>query len=133
MRGSVSVRNWVTDFKYDQRDCSDLVPGGQCERGFWDYWYDSKPELMKGLSAAQAEHPDYEIILTGHSLGGAAAVIGAVDLRKSGMNLTLVCFQMPRYASEARILTLHSTLLASPVLAMKPFQTMLPIKATTIE
>ena len=51
------------------------------------------------LQQASKDHPDYRVIVTGHSLGGALAIIAATDLRKSFAgfsNIELYSFGAPR-------------------------------------
>jgi hypothetical protein len=81
MRGSVSVQNWVTDIKFALQDCPEFGAGAKCETGFYSFWQDSKPAALEGLKMALAEAPSYNIVVTGHSLGAAAAVFAAAELR----------------------------------------------------
>lgn len=86
MRGSVSVQNWVTDIKFALQDCPEFGTGARCETGFYSFWQDSKPVAMDGLKKALAEVPSYNIVVTGHSLGAAAAVYAAAELRTTYKN-----------------------------------------------
>jgi hypothetical protein len=74
LRGSVSVQNWVTDVKFGLQDCPEFGKGSRCETGFYSFWQDSKPAALEGLKLALAEVPSYDIVVTGYSLGAAAAV-----------------------------------------------------------
>jgi len=65
-----------------------------CHTGFLGFWEESKKKAMEGINAAQAEHPDWPIIVAGHSLGAAAALFAASDLRENNKNVTLVSFSM---------------------------------------
>lgn len=37
------------------------------------------------------EHPDYRVVFTGHSLGGALATVAGADLRGNGYDIDVVC------------------------------------------
>ena len=56
---------------------------------------------MEGIAAAEAEVPNYGLVVTGHSLGGAAAVFGAAEMRKAGKRLALFTYGQPRAGNEA--------------------------------
>jgi predicted lipase len=91
MRGSVSLSNWIADIKYFQTDCAEY--GGKnalCSIGFLGFWEQSRPEALKGIEQGFREHPDYQLVITGHSLGGAAAVYAASEFRKKYKNVLLV-------------------------------------------
>lgn len=93
------MANWLADAKFVQTKCDEIVPKGLCSIGFLNFWNESKGEAMKGVKAAVAEHPDYDFIVTGHSLGGAAAVYATIEMRKmyGAQNVTMV-FQAPLFA-----------------------------------
>lgn len=94
MRGSVSLSNWIADIKFVQMACPKYGgAGAACSIGFLGFWEQSRPDAMKGIKAAQAEHPEYQLVVTGHSLGAAAAVYAASELRQAGnKNTLLVCW-----------------------------------------
>lgn len=82
MRGSSSFNNWIADLKFFQTACPQF--GGAksfCNIGFYGFWQQSKPSVMEGLEQGLAENPNYDIVVTGHSLGAAAAVYAAGELR----------------------------------------------------
>jgi predicted lipase len=93
MRGSVNMANWAADVKYFMTDCAnDLkIANAKCEVGFYGFWKESQEYAVSGVRQAMAENPGYRIIVTGHSLGGAAAVYGAAYLRTKYPNVTMVC------------------------------------------
>jgi thioesterase domain-containing protein len=39
-----------------------------------------------------ANFPNYKVVVTGHSLGGAVGTFAAAELRNEGINVDLVCF-----------------------------------------
>ncbi|MDJ0531254.1 MAG: DUF2974 domain-containing protein [Xenococcaceae cyanobacterium MO_207.B15] len=86
-RGSVNIQNWITNVQTrlkslsedsDKKDRSAYKqPGKKVEvhRGFLKSWRKIKDQVFEFVDK---EDPD-SIFLTGHSLGGAIAVIAAVD------------------------------------------------------
>jgi hypothetical protein len=99
MRGSVAFSNWMADLKFFQTACPHLGgPKAMCNVGFYGFWQQSKPAAMKGLQMGLQEHPNYDIVLTGHSLGAAAAVYAAGELRaqynRGGKKVELVWFSL---------------------------------------
>ena len=79
-RGSMSWKNLNTDIDMSK------VPTGWCDdcnahEGFWDAWGEVREPILSMVDHALAEHPDYRIIVTGHSLGAAIATLAATDMR----------------------------------------------------
>ena len=58
--------------------------------GFYDTWNFVKPQVEATLTAALRQWPNYRIIATGHSLGGAVASIAVGELRRDGYAADLV-------------------------------------------
>lgn len=88
-RGSASLANWIGNINLGFTSfpaCS----GCQVHAGFLSSWNDSKDGVRAALTAAKAQHPDYAIIFTGHSLGAAIVTLAAAELRQQGFNAALV-------------------------------------------
>lgn len=52
---------------------------------------------MQGLKAAIEDYPEWDLVVAGHSLGAAAGIFAAADLRKlygDEKTVTLVCYLM---------------------------------------
>lgn len=47
--------------------------------------------LTEKVDDAVSQYPDYKLVFTGHSLGGALATIAAMVLRDAGHTIDLVC------------------------------------------
>jgi hypothetical protein len=71
-RGTDDVPDWFANL--DGR--STLVEQGSIHTGFYDAYHALKAQVMKLLEKAKAKH----IWITGHSLGGAVALVCAYDL-----------------------------------------------------
>jgi hypothetical protein len=82
MRGSVTLANWIADIKFVQTACPQFGgTGSACSIGFLGFWEQSRPDAIKGIKAALADNLSYELVVTGHSLGAAAAVYAASEFR----------------------------------------------------
>jgi tetratricopeptide (TPR) repeat protein len=93
-RGTFNLRNWLSDLHF--------IPKGRPRRhsGFDNCWRRLQPQVESWL----AKHKPVELILTGHSLGGAIAQLAALDLAPKRRIRAVVCFGAPlvgwrRYAS----------------------------------
>jgi pimeloyl-ACP methyl ester carboxylesterase len=56
---------------------------------------------MPLLAKTAAAHPDYRIVVTGHSLGGAVATLAAAQLRSEGWVVSLYSYGAPRVGGRA--------------------------------
>ncbi|KAL2833185.1 mono and diacylglycerol lipase [Aspergillus pseudoustus] len=102
-RGSYSVRNWAADVTFTYEDPG-LCPGCQAETGFWNSWALVRDHVVEQLDHAIAQHPGYELVIVGHSLGAAVATLAAADIRgrEGGQpSASLYAFASPRVANTA--------------------------------
>jgi hypothetical protein len=88
-RGSRSIGNWLANFNIVQQayaPCS----GCTVHSGFYDTWKQVQALVMPALTSARQQWPNYRIVATGHSLGGAVASIAVGELRQQGYTVDLV-------------------------------------------
>jgi hypothetical protein len=73
---------------------------------FNDIWKQLKLKVLPILGKAFKEHPDYQFIFTGHSLGAAMATIAAYDavksgaIRKTATSPVLLTYGQPRTGND---------------------------------
>jgi len=57
---------------------------------------------METLNHTMSQHPDYEVVVVGHSLGAAVATLAATDIRGKGHpSAKLYAYASPRVANSA--------------------------------
>jgi hypothetical protein len=94
-RGSRSVRNWLTNLNFP------IAPTTICATcsssiGFWQSWLEAQTNVLAAIKTAQVQYPDYKVIATGHSLGGALASLAAAVLRAQGTTVDLYTYGAPK-------------------------------------
>lgn len=100
LRGSGSVRNWIADVNIFLSSCSDLVEDCKVHAGFKKAWDNIADETISLVRSARDANPDYQIVVTGHSLGAGVANIAAAYLRVNGLPCDLYTYGSPRAGNE---------------------------------
>lgn len=90
-RGSRTIDNWIDNIDFIQEDITDVCNDCWAHGGWWDAWQEVADELSGQIKDAVNQYPDYKLVFTGHSLGGALATIAATVLRNEGYTIDLVC------------------------------------------
>lgn len=110
-RGSVNSANWMHNFRFKYHSPWPANPGAQVHRGFWDSYASLRSEVsaaVRTLSRVACKprcgrRRPPRIIVTGHSLGGAIAVLFAADwtMKSNGRRseLVVMTFGAPRVGS----------------------------------
>ncbi|OOQ86069.1 extracellular triacylglycerol lipase [Penicillium brasilianum] len=63
--------------------------------GFMKSWLNTRPTILPTVLTALQKHPDYEVTLVGHSLGGAVATLAGLEMRLKGWNPLVTTFGAP--------------------------------------
>jgi hypothetical protein len=100
VRGSNNILNWLTNIRFGFKSC-DLVAGCQAHDGFVDAWNEIYPQAKSAVGSALAANPGYRLIISGHSLGGAVATLGAAYLRRDGFANDVYTYGSPRVGNAA--------------------------------
>ncbi|KAJ2735722.1 hypothetical protein IW152_001360 [Coemansia sp. BCRC 34962] len=104
-RGSTTLKDWVTNFQIVPTPWPAHINGSAVHSGFL-YAYSAGASKIKAVVAGLAQkYPDYKIVLTGHSLGGAQATLAAVDIASEHPEwvnrLELYTYGQPRVGNAA--------------------------------
>ena len=68
--------------------------------GFYTSWLHTRKEILPQLTAAIEAYPAYELVLVGHSLGGAVATLAGLDFHARGWNPRVTTFGEPRIGNQ---------------------------------
>ncbi|KAJ1960592.1 hypothetical protein GGI12_003716 [Dipsacomyces acuminosporus] len=111
-RGSTTILDWVEDFTALQVPSPLGVPGSLMHVGFQLAYSAAAKEVKATVSKLLAQYPDYTLVLTGHSLGGAQAATAATDFAATHPEwiprMKLVTFGQPRIGNIVHSLWLSS-------------------------
>ncbi|KAL4923371.1 Alpha/Beta hydrolase protein [Aspergillus undulatus] len=102
-RGSRTIDTWVANLDFGLEAVNDLCTGCEAHGGFWKAWEVVADSIASGIESALATYPDYTIVFTGHSFGGALATLGAAQLRNAGYAIELYPYGCPRVGNEALV------------------------------
>ena len=64
-------------------------------------WKNTRCTIVPHVENALIEHPDYELTLVGHSLGGAVATLAALEFQARGWDVHITTFGEPRLGNKA--------------------------------
>ena len=100
-RGSKSLKNWITDAQLWRRLLTEEANGDKVEvhHGFLDAYESIIADLTAYLRQPGDVRP---LFITGHSLGGALAILAALELKRQGFPIAQVyTFGQPRVGNAA--------------------------------
>ena len=99
-RGSVDIKNWIDDFDaltMAYPKCSNC----RVHVGFYQGYMEIAHEIKSQVQLILGKYRDAQIHVTGHSLGGAMAVVAALDLKSTfGKVDHLYTFGQPRVGNQ---------------------------------
>ncbi|KAL1993027.1 hypothetical protein VTN49DRAFT_3784 [Thermomyces lanuginosus] len=112
-RGTYSIANTIADLSVVPQ-VYEPYPGGSDDHdhekprcanctvhtGFYTSWLNTRDIVLPVVEDALAAYPDYEIVLVGHSLGGAVAALAGLDMRARGWHPRVTTFGEPRIGNE---------------------------------
>ncbi|KAG2212638.1 hypothetical protein INT47_000614 [Mucor saturninus] len=99
-RGTNSLRQTITDLILIKKDYPP-VDGTQVHTGFYNSYLEVADQFFPYIQREIAAHPNYKIVVSGHSLGAAHALFAALDLyqrdrRFDASNLSVYTVGSPR-------------------------------------
>ncbi|HLH44395.1 MAG TPA: lipase family protein [Bryobacteraceae bacterium] len=93
-RGTETLEDWLSNITIRHTNHA----WGPVEEGFWNLYAQCQENVRAGVQAAAEAG---QIVVTGHSLGGALATLAAADLTISGVAVKMYNFASPRTGSPA--------------------------------
>jgi len=94
-RGSSSILNFIDDADFPYTAC-EFGTGCEAHAGFYASWTSTKAVVVSTVTAAVEQFPTYQLITTGHSLGGAVATLAGAYLRLQGYSVDIYTYGSPR-------------------------------------
>jgi len=93
-----SIANWIADIEYLQSDGGYNGVSAKVHDGFLRSYQAVAGNVLSEIMNLTSQFPDYDLILTGHSLGGAQATLLAMDLayNHGKKDAYLITFGCPR-------------------------------------
>lgn len=99
-RGSEDIKNWITNLD-TVRTSYGACSGCSVHLGFNAAYNNVSSEVRSRVKEYMAKFPGASLIVTGHSLGGALAVLCAVDLNNNVRAVDIVyTFGQPRVGND---------------------------------
>jgi len=97
-RGTDSIKDWLFDILFSKIKLPD---GSRVHKGFYRQLENEISKLDSCILALLNKYSDYEIIVTGHSLGAALATIyGYLLSNKIDKNITVISFASPKVGNK---------------------------------
>lgn len=81
-RGSKNLANWLDNLSFLSTAYRNPACTGNCtvHRGFYSAYESLQAEVRAAVLELRRAHPKYHLLVSGHSLGGALALLAAADL-----------------------------------------------------
>lgn len=94
---------WLGPLRHIYR--TKLAAEDKCENctvhlGFMTSWKHTRAEILPYLERTVNMYPGYQLILVGHSLGGAVAALAALEFKARGWNPKITTFGEPRIGNK---------------------------------
>ncbi|CAK9159750.1 unnamed protein product [Ilex paraguariensis] len=101
-----SIQNWVEDLYWKQLDLNyPGMPDAMVHHGFYNAYHNTtvRPGVLSAVKEAQELYGDLQIMVTGHSMGGAMAAFCGLDLMVNckAQNVQVMTFGQPRVGNSA--------------------------------
>jgi len=101
-RGSSNIQNWISNIQISQIQPYDNKDIG-VDKGFFTLYDNLKPSILSILSSMTSKYKTKQLIITGHSLGGALSTLFAFDLKYNDYDYDIqyvITFGSPRVGND---------------------------------
>jgi predicted lipase len=98
------IKNWADNLKFIEADFPSSYDRGKVHSGFLEAYQALSSKIYNQLQFQMKAYSTYNIVIVGHSLGGAQATIMAMDLfynRNIRKNLYLITLGSPRVGDSS--------------------------------
>ncbi|KAH3902486.1 putative lipase SCDLUD_000063 [Saccharomycodes ludwigii] len=111
-RGSATRYDWMQDlsifptkykpYSYDEYEKlvnrGEIPPCGNCKihYGFNNFLKSLHPRYLHKIGKVFKKYPDYQIVITGHSLGAAVALIAGIEFKLRGFQPIILTYGQPK-------------------------------------
>ncbi|KAN0094055.1 alpha/beta-hydrolase [Hyaloscypha variabilis] len=97
-----TIRNWLADFTFIQVPYT-LTGCINCfvHSGFDSGWAERRSAVLSAVTSALETHPNYTLIVTGHSIGAGIATLAGAELRSLNCTADIYTFGSPRVGNTA--------------------------------
>lgn len=99
-RGSEDINNWISDLAVIRVDYP-YCDGCSVHQGFLHAEQAVYPDILNAVKDLSNSHRSATIVLTGHSLGAALALLTALDLANDGFKPKVYNYGCPRIFNQA--------------------------------
>ncbi|KAI8323418.1 alpha/beta-hydrolase, partial [Martensiomyces pterosporus] len=104
-RGTKTITDWITDADFALHDWPSDIRDSKVHKGFLEAYTSVSVQVKSAVLGLIERYPDYSVVFTGHSLGGAQAAIALTDFLVSHANykskLSLYTYGQPRTGNGA--------------------------------
>lgn len=114
-RGTSSTQDWINNFEFlhsrykpliqekkgfHKKKCNECV-GCTIHKGFNTFIRSNAEEVVREIVKLKKKYPDFSLVVTGHSLGGALAILSGIEFRLLGFETLVVTLGGPKVGNEA--------------------------------
>lgn len=109
-RGTASTIDWAGNLNAFLVDYVPVVyangmggvdcPGCKVHKGFYDFVKNNCADVIRRVSELKEEQPNYQLVVVGHSLGGALTVLTGIELQLLGHLPLVISFASPKVGNR---------------------------------
>lgn len=106
IRGTSSRRDWLGNLdavpvSYVPISASEGCDDCRVHKGFSNFLRTKCADIINTALRAMMRHADYQLVVTGHSLGAALALLAGIEFELMGLEPLVVAFASPRVGNRA--------------------------------